>query len=48
MKIEYVELSQEQFVERMNTYQTKLQAYFDEGAKLQNEIIEQLKKVKYE
>lgn len=48
VKIEYVELSQEEFAERMLAYQTKLQGYFDEGAKLQGEIMEQLKKVKYE
>lgn len=48
VNIEYVELSQEEFVERMLAYQTKLQDYFDEGAKLQGEIMEQLKKVKYE
>ena len=29
----------------MTAYQTKLQEYFDEGAKLQSEIMEQLKKV---
>lgn len=48
VKIEYVELSQDEFVKRMTAYQTKLQEYFDEGAKLQSEIMEQLKKVKYE
>ena len=48
VKIEYVELSQDEFAERMLAYQTKLQAYFNEGAKLQGEIMEQLKKVKYE
>ena len=48
VKIEYVELTQDEFAEKMNMYQTKLQEYFDEGAKLQNEIMEQLKKVKYE
>lgn len=48
VKIEYVELSQDEFTERMNMYQTKLQEYFNEEAKLQNEIMEQLKKVKYE
>lgn len=48
VKIEYIELSQDEFVERMQTYQTKLQKYFDEGSKLQDEIMEQLKKVKYE
>lgn len=48
VKIEYVELSQEEFAKRMRAYQTKLQEYFNEGAKLQKEIMEQLKKVKYE
>lgn len=48
VKIEYVELSQDEFVQRMQAYQTKLQEYFDEGSKLQEEIMEQLKKVKYE
>ena len=48
VKIEYVELSQDEFTEKMSMYQTKLQEYFNEGTKLQNEIMEQLKKVKYE
>lgn len=48
VKIEYVELSQDEFVKRMQAYQTKLQEYFNEGSKLQEEIMEQLKKVKYE
>lgn len=48
VKIEYVELSQDEFEQRMSAYQSKLQEYFDEGAKLQKEIMEQLKKVKYE
>ena len=48
VKIEYVELSQEEFVNRMTAYTTKLQSYFAESEKLQIEIMEQLKKVKYE
>lgn len=48
VKIEYIELSQEEFVNRMTTYTTKLQSYFAESEKLQTEIMEQLKKVKYE
>ena len=48
VKIEYVELSQEEFNAKMNEYTAKLQEYFDEGNKLQAEIMEQLKKVKYE
>lgn len=48
VKIEYVELTQDEFNQKMSEYQSNLQEYFDEGNKLQNEIIEQLKKVKYE
>lgn len=48
VKIEYVELTPEEFAQKMQSYQTQLQEYFDEGAKLQSEIMEQLKKVKYE
>lgn len=48
VKIEYVELTQDEFVQKMTEYQKKLQEYFDEGAKLQGKIMEQLKKVKYE
>ena len=48
VKIEYVELSQDEFNAKMNAYATRLQEYFDEGNKLQAEIMEQLKKVKYE
>lgn len=48
VKIEYVELSQDEFNARMAAYASKLQEYFEEGDKLQHEIMEQLKKVKYE
>lgn len=48
VKIEYVELSQEEFNARMSAYAEKLQEYFAEGNKLKTEIMEQLKKVKYE
>lgn len=48
VKIEYVELTPEEFEQKMQAYQTQLQEYFDEGAKLQAEIMEQLKKVKYD
>lgn len=48
VKIEYIELSQDEFTERMLAYQSKLQEYFSEGSRLQGEIMEQLKKVKYE
>lgn len=48
VKIEYVELTQDEFNQKMSDYQSKLQEYFNEGNLLQKEIIEQLKKVKYE
>lgn len=48
VKIEYVEMTQEEFDKKMNDYVTELQEYFDEGNRLQVKIIEQLKKVKYE
>ena len=48
VKIEYVELSQEEFKKKMEDYSTKLQDYFAESNKLQVEIIEQLKRIKYE
>lgn len=48
VKIEYVELTQDEFNQKMSEYQSKLQEYFNEGNELQKEIIEQLKKVKYE
>lgn len=48
VKIEYVELTQDEFNQKMSEYQSKLQDYFDEGNDLQKEIIEQLKKVKYQ
>lgn len=48
VKIEYVELTQEEFNAKMSEYQKELQGYFDESNRLQKEIMEQLKKVKYE
>lgn len=48
VKIEYVELTQDEFNVKMNEYQTELQTYFEKSNKLQKEIMEQLKKVKYE
>ena len=48
VKIEYVELTQEEFSAKMAEYTKNLQEYFAEGNALQQEILEQLKKVKYE
>ena len=41
-------MTPEEFNEKMAGYQEELVKLFDEGDKLQKEIIEQLKKVKYE
>lgn len=48
VKIDYVELTQEEFEAKMAEYTASLQTFFDEGSALQKEIMEQLKKVKYE
>lgn len=45
VKIEYVELTPQEFTDKMNNYMTELQGLFDEGDKLQKEIMDQLKKV---
>jgi len=48
VKIEYVELTQEEFQAKMNSFKSELAGYFEEGNKLQKEIMEQLGRVKYE
>ena len=48
VKIEYVELTEDEFNQKMSEYQSKLQEYFNDGNELQKEIMEQLKKVKYQ
>lgn len=48
VKIEYVPLTQEEFIAKMNKYTEDLEKLFAEGDKLQKEIMGQLKKVKYE
>lgn len=48
IKIEYIELTQDEFNTQMKDYSTKIQSLFTEGNQLQNEIMAQLKKVKYE
>ncbi|VEU66782.1 N5-glutamine S-adenosyl-L-methionine-dependent methyltransferase (plasmid) [Mesomycoplasma conjunctivae] len=46
IKIDYVEITQEEFEAKMNKYQSELQKYFEEGDKLQKEIMEQLQNLK--
>lgn len=48
VKIDYVELTQDEFNAKMAEYTANLQAFFVEGNALQAEIMEELKKVKYE
>ncbi len=48
MKIKYIELTQEEFKTKMTEYTEKLTELFAEGNVLQKEILEQLKKVKFE
>ena len=48
VKIDYVELTQDEFNAKMTEYTENLQKFFAEGNALQAEIMEQLKKVKYE
>lgn len=48
VKIDYVELTQDEFNAKMAEYTESLQKFFAEGNALQAEIMEQLKKVKYE
>lgn len=48
VKIEYVELTQEEFKEKMASYMNSLNTFFSDGAKLENEIMKQLEGLKYE
>jgi len=48
VKIEYVELTQEEFNAKMAEFKSELQSLFDESNALQAEIMKQLGKVKYE
>ena len=48
VKIDYVELTQDEFDAKMAEYTENLQKFFAEGNALQAEIMEQLKRVKYE
>lgn len=48
VKIDYVEITQDEFEAKMAEYTESLQKFFEEGNKLQKEIMAQLRKVKYE
>ncbi|WP_196008194.1 MULTISPECIES: HsdM family class I SAM-dependent methyltransferase [Clostridium] len=48
VKIEYVEITQEEFCEKMNGFKARLKSMFDEGRVLEDEIKKQLGRVYYE
>lgn len=48
VKIEYVNLTPDEFSKKMQGFQARIQAMFDEGHRLEQEIMEQLGRVKYE
>ena len=48
VKIEYVEISPEEFAEKMNGYTSRLNELFMESRRLEDEIKVQLGRVKYE
>lgn len=48
VKIEYEELTQDEFIMKMEEYTQNLLEFFNEGEELKSEIIKQLKKVKYD
>lgn len=48
VKIEYVELSEAEFEEKMNTYKSNLERYFTEGKNLEQKILEGLEMLSYE
>lgn len=48
VKIEYVDITAEEFTTKLNSYQSNLQQYFKESASLEKKILEQLKSLGYE
>ena len=48
VKIEYVDITADEFASKMSNHQAKLDEMFDEGERLNNEIKQQLSGLKYE
>ncbi len=48
MKIEYVELTPEEFNQKMNGFAARLDDLFTESKRLEGEIKKQLRRVKYD
>lgn len=47
IKIDYIELTQEEFDEQMDVYTANLQELFDDSSQLQKDILNQLRKINY-
>ena len=48
VKIEYIDLTPEEFAQKMEAYQDELKSLFSEGDMLKTEILKQLDRVIYE
>jgi len=48
IKIEYTDITPNEFEEKMNGFENNLTKYFEESKKLENDILENLKRLKYE
>ena len=48
LKVEYEELSAEEFEEKMNNHKSNLEAHFLRGKELEHEILTQLRRISYE
>lgn len=48
IKIDYIDISKEEFENKMNEYECELESLFKESDSLQKDILSQLKNVKYE
>ncbi|KAA6322751.1 hypothetical protein EZS27_027733 [termite gut metagenome] len=47
-KIEYSEITPKEFQQKITDYQANLQSYFEEGKKLEGEILQNLASIKME
>lgn len=48
VEIEYIDITEEEFNKKMETYKNNLQTFFAESRKLENEILESLGKIQFE
>ena len=48
MKIEYIEITAEEFAQKMQNFENNLGQLFTEGNELDKKILENLKSLKYE